>query len=90
MEAPQIIDVPSLGIAIRAVGAGAYVTEVRENSAGTRAGLKPGMVLTQVNGVALGGAGTAMAVMLGGDAAELALGTAAGDHIVVKRTRGEK
>lgn len=50
----------SSGLALKAMPEGAYVSGVDANSTAAAAGIKPGMLITEVNGIALGGLGEAM------------------------------
>ena len=85
MEQPHDLQVASLGLTVRPMPEGAYVVAVVAGSAAAKAGLTSGTVLARANGIALGGMGPAMGAVLGSDAPVLALDTAAGGHIEVRR-----
>ena len=81
------LDVPTLGVTVRPMPEGAYIAAVMPDSAASRAGLVAGTVITRANGIALAGMGAAIAKLLGADTATLALDTAAGGHVEIKRER---
>jgi hypothetical protein len=81
----QDATISSLGFQVRVMPEGAYVVAVEPDSAGFRAGLAPGVVLTRANGISLAGLGTAMVPVLNADTRVLELETAAGDHINLNR-----
>lgn len=85
MEAPQEVTIASVGLTVRAMPEGAYVTAAAAGSPSQRAGLVPGMVITRANGNGLAGLGSAMAKVLDGDVPDLALETAVGEHFEVRR-----
>jgi hypothetical protein len=77
--------VASLGLTIRPMPEGAYVVTVAPDSAGQRAGITAGTVVTKVNGIVLAGMGVAMNKLLSANTAVLAIETVAGDHLEIKR-----
>lgn len=85
MTAPRNLSVPALGLTILPMPEGAYVARVSDGGSGANAGLKPGMVITRVNGIPLAGMNDTMARLLAGDAAVLTLETATGAKMDVKR-----
>lgn len=86
-ETSSDLPVATMGVTIRPMPEGAYMLKVAPDGAGQRAGLTPGMVITRVNGIALGGMGPAMARVLESDAPRLDLDTATGGRLVVERLR---
>lgn len=77
--------IASLGLDIRVVPEGAYVTKVAQDSLADRAGIKPGMVFSQANGIVLGTLGPAMASVLASDVASLHLEVAGGGTFEIAR-----
>ena len=75
----------TLGIAIRPIPEGAYVTSVTAGSPAAIAGLKPGMVVASVNAVPLAGMGDAMVKVI--DAAGLGATLTLVDGKTVKLNR---
>lgn len=87
MDVSPDLSVTALGLMIRSMPEGAYIVEMTASGPGQRAGLAPGMVITRVNGIALGGMGPAMAKILGSDVPRLDLDTATGGRLVIERPR---
>ncbi|UZK67335.1 PDZ domain-containing protein [Sphingomonas sp. M1-B02] len=85
MDAPKDVSIAALGLTIRAMPEGAYVLAIGKGSAADGTGLTAGTVITKVNGIALGGLGSAMAKILESPAPTLSLETAAGNPIEIKR-----
>jgi hypothetical protein len=79
------LPIRALGLTIRPMAEGAYIMRVEPGSAGQRAGLTAGTVITSVNAIPLAGMGAAMASLLGSDAPSLVLESVAGQRIVVTR-----
>jgi hypothetical protein len=75
------VPVASLGLTVRPMPEGAYIIESKPGSAGARAGLTAGTVITSVNDVPLTGMGAAMVQVLGSDMAAMRIETAAGARI---------
>lgn len=57
-------EITSLGLTLRVMPEGGYVSTVASGSAAQRLGLVPGMVITSINGVALAGMGDVMTKVL--------------------------
>lgn len=65
---------------------GAYIDLLQPGSAAERSGLKPGMVISHVNGVALAGLGEAMQRLLEAAEGEVSLRTVSGGSYVLAAT----
>lgn len=76
---------PSIGIDVRAMPEGGYVTRVAPGSPAERAGLTSGMVITHANGIALAGLGEAIGNILASDTPSLKLQTVGGQTFELKR-----
>ena len=87
MNVSPDVPVAALGLTIRSMPEGAYIVSAVAGGPAQRAGLAPGMVVTRVNGIALGGMGAAMARVLESDVPHLDLDTAIGGRLVVERSR---
>lgn len=85
MDVSPDLSVTALGLTIRSMPEGAYIVETTASLPGQRAGLAPGMVITRVNGIALGGMGPAMVKVLESDVPRLDLDTATGGRLIVER-----
>ena len=73
-----------LGFAITPMKQGAYIDSLQSGSAGERAGLKPGMVISHVNGIILAGLGDAMARILEASEGQISLSVIGGGHYVLQ------
>lgn len=87
MDVSPDLSVTALGLTIRSMPEGAYIVAAVAGGPGERAGLAPGMVITRVNGIVLGGIGPAMARVLESDVPRLDLDTATGRRLIVERAR---
>lgn len=76
----------NLGFAITPMKQGAYIDLLQPGSAAERSGLKPGMVISHVNGVALAGLGEAMQRLLEAAEGEVSLRTVSGGSYVLAAT----
>lgn len=85
MDVSPDVPVAALGLTIRSMPEGAYVVAAVAGGPVQRAGLVPGMVITRVNGIALGGMGPAMAKVLESDVPRLEIDTPTGGRLVVER-----
>lgn len=85
MNMPVDTTIDPLGITMRPMPEGAYVVSVTKGSRAGSAGLKLGMVLTRVNGIALANMGSAMASVLGAGSPTLVVETATGERIDLRK-----